>query len=63
MTSTNKVGLVPDVHRIDGAVRNGDEYPPVVGLPVPEQQVSEPVPRGQGEHLLLQLHHGPPKRA
>lgn len=33
---------------------------PVVGLPVPEQQVSEPVPRGQGEHLLLQFDHGPP---
>lgn len=34
---------------------------PVVGLPVPEQQVSEPVPRGQGEHLLLQFDHGPPR--
>lgn len=33
---------------------------PVVGLPVPEQQVSEPVPRGQREHLLLQFDHGPP---
>lgn len=32
---------------------------PVVGLPIPEQQVSEPVPRGQGEHLLLQFDHGP----
>lgn len=37
-----------------------DESLPVVGLPVPEQQVSEPVPRGQREHLLLQLNHGPP---
>lgn len=34
---------------------------PVVGLPVPEQQVSEPVPRRQGEHLLLQFDHGPPR--
>lgn len=33
---------------------------PVVGLPVPEQQVSEPVPRWQREHILLQFHHGPP---
>lgn len=33
---------------------------PVVGLPVPEQQVSEPVPRWQREHVLLQFHHGPP---
>ncbi len=33
---------------------------PVVGLPVPEQQVSKPVPRGQREHLLLQFDHGAP---
>lgn len=33
---------------------------PVVGLPVPKQQVSEPVPRRQGEHILLQFDHGPP---
>lgn len=33
---------------------------PVVGLPVPEQQVSEPVPRGQGKHILLQFDHRPP---
>lgn len=36
---------------------------PVVGLPVPEQQVSEPVPRGQREHLLLQFDHGPPPQS
>lgn len=64
MTSADKVQVKPSVaQRIQGAVRNWSNYLPVVGLPVPEQQVSEPVPRGQGEHLLLQFNHGPPKRA
>lgn len=36
---------------------------PVVGLPIPEQQVSKPVPRGQREHLLLQFDHGPPPQS
>lgn len=36
---------------------------PVVGLPVPEQQVSKPVPRGQREHLLLQFDHGAPPQS
>lgn len=49
--------------RLQGAVSTWSNYLPVVGLPVPEQQVSEPVPRGKGEHLLLQFNHGPPKRA
>lgn len=35
---------------------------PVVGLPVSEQQVSEPVPRWQREHLLLQFDHCPPSQ-
>lgn len=30
---------------------------PVIGLPVPKQQVSESVPRGQREHLLFQFDH------
>lgn len=50
------------VQRIEGTVRNWSNLP-IVCLPVPEQQVSEPVPRGQGEHLLLQFNHGPPKKA
>lgn len=33
---------------------------PVISLPVPEQQVSEPVPRGQREHLLFKFNHGSP---
>lgn len=54
-----KLSWRTDAQRMQCAVRKlYTAFLPVVSLPVPEQQVSEPVPWGQREHLLLQFDHG-----